>query len=83
MNEYDISDVVVELKKEGLSINDVSHDTWIDFLKGNSILNINNVKGIQIIKSPTGYDLKITTLNKEKTNNINSENENNYNITNR
>lgn len=83
MNEYDISDVVVELKKEGLSINDVNEETWKEFLKGVGTININNTKAIQIIKAPIGYAVKVTSLGKDKTNvNEKTDYENSNNLAN-
>lgn len=56
---YDISNVISELKAEGLNVGDVSHSIWNDFLKGNSSIDINRNKMLQIVKTPSGYEVRV------------------------
>lgn len=64
-HEYDMSDIIAELKSHNLTPDDISISSWEDLLKGIP-LNINNEKSIQIIKAPIGYEVKISDLSSSK-----------------
>lgn len=67
--EIEVSMIVNSLKDEGLSLDDVDYSTWLSFVEGKSVLNINNKTAYQIVKTPLSYEVKQIDLNKNKSNN--------------
>ena len=66
--DFDVSMIVDSLKGEDLSLGDVDYSTWLSFLEGKSVLNINNKTAYQIVKNPLSYEVKQIELNKNSNN---------------